>query len=73
MIVANLVKFQPGNIYIQAELKTNLPKQYFQKRSNLTRPEVTKKPKVTPNIYKVINKKIKRSQFQNRYTKKRDC
>ena len=26
---------------------------------NLTRPEVTNRPKVTPNIYKVINKKIK--------------
>ena len=28
---------------------------------NLTRPEVTKSPKVTPKIYKVINKKIKGS------------
>ena len=26
---------------------------------NLTRPEVTKRPKVTPKTYKVINKKIK--------------
>ena len=25
---------------------------------NLNKPEVTKRPKVTPNIYKVINKKI---------------
>ena len=28
---------------------------------NLTRPEVTKRPKVTPKIYKVINKNIKGS------------
>ena len=40
--------------------KINLPKQYFQKKDQiLLKPEVTKRPKVTPKIYKEINKKIK--------------
>ena len=39
--------------------KTNLPVQCFQKRPNLSKPEVTSKPNVTPNKYKENNKNIK--------------
>ena len=41
---------------------------------NLTSPEVTNSPKVTPNIYKVINKKIKGVPiFKIETPKKRYC
>ena len=40
------------------ELKIDLPKQYFQRKDQIINPEVTNRPKVTPKIYKVINKKI---------------
>ena len=40
--------------------KNRLAQAIFSKEGpNLTNPEVTKRPKVTPNIYNVINKKIK--------------
>ena len=39
--------------------KNKLAQAIFSKDGpNLKRPDVTKRPKVTPNIYKVINKKI---------------
>ena len=47
------------NIYPKGAKKNKLAQAIFSKDGpNLIRPEVTSKPKVIPNIYKLINKKI---------------
>ena len=57
---ANKAGYQLDNKYNREEPKNKLAHAIFSNEGpNLTRPDVTKRPKVTPKIYRVINKKIK--------------